>query len=136
MNLTDRGMFVSISGNVHAVIWPNHYADIRLKHPERKFKVGKSIKCRVCPQLSRLPKTRALTILAPRQVLVVDPEKNRICLTAKKTLMESTLPIISNVADVEVGAVAHATIFKVSERYLSVEFYNGVRGIIPMKEAT
>jgi hypothetical protein len=52
MNLTDRGLFVSISGNVHAVIWPNHYADIRLKHPERKFKVGKSIKCRVCPQLS------------------------------------------------------------------------------------
>jgi rRNA biogenesis protein RRP5 len=50
--------------------------------------------------------------------------------------MESTLPIISNVADVEVGAVAHATVFKVSERYLSVEFYNGVRGVIPMKEAT
>jgi rRNA biogenesis protein RRP5 len=67
---------------------------------------------------------------------VVDPERNRICLTAKKTLIESTLPIISNVANVEVGVVAHATIFKVSERYLSVEFYNGVRGIIPMKEAT
>lgn len=47
MNLTDRGLFVSISGSVHAVVWPNHFADIRLKHPERKFKVGNSIKCRV-----------------------------------------------------------------------------------------
>ncbi|CAG8647448.1 11805_t:CDS:2, partial [Acaulospora colombiana] len=42
VNLTDRGLFVSISGSVHAVIWPNHYADIRLKHPERKFKSGKT----------------------------------------------------------------------------------------------
>ena len=32
---------------MHAVVWPNHFADIRLKHPERKFKVGSSIKCRV-----------------------------------------------------------------------------------------
>lgn len=115
MNLTDRGMFVSISGTVHAVVWPNHYADIRLKHPEKKFKVGKPIKCRV---------------------LLVDPEKNRICLTAKKTLIDSPLPIISSTADAEVGALAHATVFKVSERYLSIEFYNGVRGIVPMKEAT
>lgn len=46
-SLTDSALFVAIAGNMHAVVWPNHFADIRLKHPERKFKIGSSIKCRV-----------------------------------------------------------------------------------------
>lgn len=45
--LTDSALFVSISGNVDGVIWPNHYADIMLKHPQKRFKPGGSIKCRV-----------------------------------------------------------------------------------------
>lgn len=46
--LTDSALFVSMSGNVDGVIWPNHYADIALKHPQKRFKPGSSIKCRVC----------------------------------------------------------------------------------------
>ncbi|PVF94509.1 hypothetical protein CPB86DRAFT_43532 [Serendipita vermifera] len=115
VNLTDRGLFVSISGSVHAVIWPNHYADIRLKHPERKFKAGKTVKCKV---------------------LVVNPERNRVCLTAKKTLIESSLPIIASLGDAKLGNLAHAVIFKVGERTLSLEFYNGIKGIVPLKEAS
>lgn len=114
ISLNEKGLFVSLSGNVHAIVWPNHYADIPLKHPERKFRVGKLIKCRV---------------------LVVDPAQNRITLTAKKTLMESTLPIISAIETNLVNAVTHAIVFKISERVLTVEFYNNVRGIIPYKEA-
>ena len=34
--LTDSALFVSISGNVDAVVWPNHYADISLKHPQKR----------------------------------------------------------------------------------------------------
>lgn len=45
--LTDSALFISISGNVDGVIWPNHYADIYLKHPQKRFKPGGSIKCRV-----------------------------------------------------------------------------------------
>jgi len=69
-------------------------------------------------------------------VLVVDPEKNRICLTAKKTLLDSQLPVISSIADAKVGVLAHAVVYKVSERVLSVEFFNNVKGIIPLREAT
>lgn len=47
--LTDSALFVSMSGNVDGVVWPNHYADIRLKHPQKRFKAGASIKCRVRP---------------------------------------------------------------------------------------
>jgi rRNA biogenesis protein RRP5 len=46
--LTDSALFVSMSGSVDGIIFPNHYADITLKQPQRRFKAGASIKCRVC----------------------------------------------------------------------------------------
>lgn len=45
--LTESSLFVSINGNVDAMIWPNHYADIMLKHPQKRFKPGSHLKCRV-----------------------------------------------------------------------------------------
>jgi rRNA biogenesis protein RRP5 len=45
--LTDTGLFVSLSENLDGVVWPSHYADIVLKHPSKKFKVGGNVKCRV-----------------------------------------------------------------------------------------
>lgn len=45
--LTPNGLFVSLSGGIDGVVWPNHYADILLKHPAKRFKEGAAIKCRV-----------------------------------------------------------------------------------------
>ena len=45
--LTDSALFVSLSGSVDGVVWPIHFADIPLKHPQKRFKPGGSIKCRV-----------------------------------------------------------------------------------------
>ncbi|KAJ7900149.1 hypothetical protein B0H14DRAFT_2672489 [Mycena olivaceomarginata] len=111
--LTDSGLFVSMSGNVDGVVWPNHYADITLKHPAKRFKAGATIKCRV---------------------LVVDPERKRISLTAKKTLVESTLPVIATLQDAQVGIVVHAVIFKVFEKHLMVEFFNNLKAVVPARE--
>ena len=49
--LTESALFVSLSGNVDGVVWPVHFADIPLKHPQKRFKTGGSVKCRVrkCP---------------------------------------------------------------------------------------
>ena len=69
------------------------------------------------------------------QILVVDPARNRVVLTAKKTLIESTLPLISKIEDVKVGVVTHAVVFKVSERSLQVEFFNNLKAIVPIREA-
>ncbi|EKM61289.1 uncharacterized protein PHACADRAFT_168722 [Phanerochaete carnosa HHB-10118-sp] len=113
--LTDSALFVSISGNVDGVIWPNHYADIHLKHPQKRFKPGGSIKCRI---------------------LVVDPERKRVVLTAKKTLIDSSLPIVASLDDVKEGLVTHAVVFKVSEKSLQVEFYNNLKAIVPIREAS
>ncbi|KAG6832513.1 hypothetical protein H0H92_000142 [Tricholoma furcatifolium] len=113
--LTDSGLFVSLSGNIDGVVWPNHYADIALKHPSRRFKVGASIKCRV---------------------LAVDNERRRVSLTAKKTLIDSKLPPITSFNDARVGIVTHAVVFKVYEKYLLVEFFNSLKAMVPIKETS
>ncbi|GJE87565.1 U3 snoRNP-associated protein Rrp5 [Phanerochaete sordida] len=113
--LTDSALFVSISGNVDGVIWPNHYADIHLKHPQKRFKPGGSIKCRI---------------------LVVDAARKRIVLTAKKTLIDSSLPIVASLDDAKEGVVTHAVVFKASEKSLQVEFYNNLKAIVPIREAS
>ncbi|KDQ63358.1 hypothetical protein JAAARDRAFT_694923 [Jaapia argillacea MUCL 33604] len=113
--LTDSGLFVSISGNVDGVVWPNHYADIILRQPQKRFKPGGSIKCRV---------------------LVVHPERQRVVLTAKRTLVESSLPILARIGDAKVGMVTDAVVFKVTDRALHVEFYNNLKGSVPLKEVS
>ena len=64
----------------------------------------------------------------------MDPDRKRIALTAKKTLVESTLPIISQFSDANVGIVTHAVVFKTSEKSLQVEFYNNLKAVIPARE--
>ncbi|KAG6911579.1 hypothetical protein DXG01_011882 [Tephrocybe rancida] len=113
--LSETGLFVSLSGNIDGVVWPNHYADITLKHPAKRFKVGASIKCRV---------------------LVVDKDRKRISLTAKKTLLDSTLPLISTFEDAKVGILTHAVVFKVYDKHLLVEFFNNLKAMVPIKEAS
>ncbi len=67
-------------------------------------------------------------------MLIVDPERKRISLTAKKTLLESTLPSVSKLEDAVPGLVTHAVVFKVFEKYLLVEFYNNMKAIVPSNE--
>lgn len=47
MKLREKGLIVALSDKVTGLVGPDHYADIRLKHPERKFKEGATVKCRV-----------------------------------------------------------------------------------------
>ncbi|THH11892.1 hypothetical protein EW146_g7883 [Bondarzewia mesenterica] len=113
--LADSALFVSLSGAVDGVVFPNHYADIILKQPQKRFKPGASIKCRV---------------------LTVNPDRKRISLTAKKTLVESDLPIITKFEDAKAGLITHAVIFRVSERRLQIEFFNNIKGSVSAKEAS
>ena len=65
--LTESALFVSLSGNVDGVVWPIHFADIPLKHPQKRFKPGGSIKCRVCIHSSL---TSTVVLISP-----VDPRR-------------------------------------------------------------
>ena len=74
-------------------------------------------------------------MLTPSQILVVDPERKRVVLTAKKTLIESSLPIVASLDDAQEGVITHAVVFKASEKSLQVEFYNNLKAIVPIREA-
>jgi rRNA biogenesis protein RRP5 len=129
--LTEAGLFVSMSGNIDGVVWPNHFADISLKQPSKRFKPGASIKCRV----RLIPKfATSLIMKVSVQVLVVDSDRNRISLTAKRTLLDSTLPILSDFDEVKVGTVTHAVVFKIHQKHLMVEFYNNLKASVPARE--
>ncbi|GAA5986306.1 hypothetical protein JCM10908_003698 [Rhodotorula pacifica] len=112
--LGDNALFVSMGGNVDGVVWPLHYADIRLKHPEKKFKPGQAVKARV---------------------YTVDAERNRVALTLKKQLLTTELPIITRPEEAKVGIVSHGTVTKVLEKSVLVDFFGGVRALIPAAEA-
>lgn len=112
--LSDNALFVSISGNVDGVVWPMHYSDIRLKHPEKKFKAGANVKARIYS---------------------VDPIKNRVALTLKKQLIESEFPIVASLADAKVGVITHGTVSKILDKAVLVDFFGGMRAIIPAGEA-
>ena len=66
---------------------------------------------------------------------MVDPDRKRVALTAKKTLVESDLPVIARLEDAQVGTVTHAVVFKVLDRSILVEFFNNLRAQVPQREA-
>ena len=76
----------------------------------------------------------AYLILRHFQVLSIDPDRKRIMLTAKKTLVDSDLPIVSRIQDVEAGMLTHGVIWKVNEKNLIVEFYNHIRAVVPINQ--
>jgi rRNA biogenesis protein RRP5 len=52
----------------------------------------------------------------------------------KKTLLGSTLPVISNIEDAKPGVVTHAVVFRTYEKHIMVEFYNNMKATIPLRE--
>lgn len=113
--LSESALFVNIHGNVNGIVWPLHYSDLRLKHPERKFKVGGVVKARV---------------------IGLDVEKNRIVLTLKRSLVNSELPVLSEgIKDAEVGMILHATVHSFIKKDMLVEFIGGIKAFVPVSEA-
>ncbi|KAF8745274.1 S1 RNA binding domain, partial [Rhizoctonia solani] len=115
VRLRESGLVVALSDKVTGLVTPQHYADIKLKHPERKFKEGATIKC---------------------QVLNVNPERNRVLLTLKKSLLDSTLPILAAFEDAKVGIVTPGVVQRIEERFVILEYYGSVKALVPLNELT
>ncbi|KAH7320432.1 hypothetical protein B0J17DRAFT_685683, partial [Rhizoctonia solani] len=115
VRLRESGLVLALSNKVTGLVTPQHYADIKLKHPERKFKEGATVKCKV---------------------LSVNPERSRILLTLKKSLLESTLPILATFDDAKVGMVTPGVVQRIEERFVILEYYGGVRALVPLNELT
>lgn len=115
--LTDAALFVNIGGNVPGIVWPAHFADIKLKHPERRFKSGGTVTARV---------------------FSLDSEKHRVVLTLKKSLVQSELPVLQSFEDAREGMLLQACVqtFLPNDKDMLVELFGGVRALVPVSEAS
>lgn len=64
----------------------------------------------------------------------MDLTRRRILLTAKKTLLNSALPILTSYSPSIVGHAFHGTVYSVTQYGAVVEFYSEVRGYLPVSE--
>ncbi|CRK35725.1 hypothetical protein BN1708_001355, partial [Verticillium longisporum] len=107
------GLVVKVAEGITGYVHETHFADVRLQHPEKKFREGMTVKARV---------------------LSVRPRKRQMRLTLKKTLVNSDTPIIKSFDEVEVGQQALGTISDISPHGARIEFYKGVRGWLPVSQ--
>jgi rRNA biogenesis protein RRP5 len=59
----------------------------------------------------------------------------RVELTAKKTLVESALPVLTSIEEAKVGMITDAVVYRVVDKGLIVRFYNNLKAFVPSREA-
>lgn len=107
------GLIVKLAEGISGLVPDTHLSDVRLQHPEKKFREGSKVKARV---------------------LSTDPFKRQIRLTLKKTLVNSEEPAIKSYDEVSVGMQAVGTIINVMQKGAIVQFYGSLRGFLPLSE--
>jgi len=104
------GLRVALTDHIQAICPTMHCTEVAQSQKKSKFTVGGKVTA---------------------QVLLVDPSRNRVVLTMKKSLRSSTLPRICTYADAVPGSIAEGFVQAIRDFGLIVSFYNGVHGIAP-----
>ncbi|KAI1331172.1 nucleic acid-binding protein [Xylariaceae sp. FL0255] len=107
------GLLVKLADAIHGYVPEMHLADVRLQHPEKKFREGLKVKARV---------------------LSTDMFKRQIKLTLKKTIVNSEAKPLQTFDELVVGAQSPGTIVKVLDNGAIVQFYGSLRGFLPVSE--
>ncbi|KAL7945801.1 hypothetical protein V8C42DRAFT_321608 [Trichoderma barbatum] len=107
------GLIIKIADGISGFVAENHLSDIRLQHPEKKFREGMKVKARV---------------------LSVNFAKRQMRLTLKKTLVNSEAPTIKSYDDVSIGMQTLGTIVKVQQNGAHIQFYGRLKGFLPVSE--
>ncbi|KAH9602114.1 hypothetical protein KSS87_015915 [Heliosperma pusillum] len=105
------GATVQFPSGVKALCPSQHMSELEVQRPRKKFKVGADLEFRVLGCKSK-----------------------RITVTHKKTLVKSKLGILSSYTDATEQFVTHGWITKIEIDRCVVQFYNGVKGIVPRSE--
>lgn len=108
-----NGVLVNIAEGITGLVPEIHLADIVLQHPERKFKEGSTVTARVLSTLL---------------------EKRQLRLTLKKALVNSDAEIWDSYEKLKPGLQAPGTLVSVLPSCAAVQFYNSVRGVLPVSE--
>ena len=107
------GLIVRIADGISGLVPDTHFADIRLQHPEKKFKEGGKVTARV---------------------LSTNLDKRQIRLTLKKTLVNSESDVWKSYGDLAPGMQAPGTIINILSSGAVVQFYGAVKAFLPVSE--
>lgn len=108
------GTIVLIQGNIRGLCPTSHLTDGRNRNPQKKYKEGTPVKCRV---------------------LHVDAEERRVLLTCKKSLLRlGEGEILAEYAQATTGKVFKGVVSRIRERGFTVFFFNNLMGYVPQSE--
>ena len=107
------GLIVRIADGISGLVPDTHFADIRLQHPEKKFKEGGKVTARV---------------------ISTNLDKRQIRLTLKKTLVNSESDVWKSYEDLAPGMQAPGTIINILASGAVVQFYGLVKAFLPVSE--
>ncbi|EMR10365.1 hypothetical protein PNEG_01617 [Pneumocystis murina B123] len=108
-----QGILIHITEGITGIVPTSHISDVFLLHPERKFKEGDTVLCKV---------------------LRKDIEKKKIILTLKKSLINSKYPEITNYNDIKINTKTVGVLQNILDNGAVVEFYNGIKSFLPISE--
>jgi rRNA biogenesis protein RRP5 len=111
--LGNFGLLINLNDHIKVLCPKRHFSDVQLKNPEKKFKKDAQVKFRV---------------------LEVIPKLKKVVVTLRKSLVDSTLPIISSYDNIEKGMITMGVIEAVKKFGCIVKFYNQVHGLCPIHE--
>uniref|UniRef100_A0A5F8H2Q7 Protein RRP5 homolog n=1 Tax=Monodelphis domestica TaxID=13616 RepID=A0A5F8H2Q7_MONDO len=111
--LRSYGMIVKVTEQIKGLVPTLHLADVQIRNPQKKYRVQDEVKCRV---------------------LMCDPENKKLLMTLKKTLVESSLPALTNYKEAKPDLQTHGFISSIKDCGCIVKFYNDVRGLVPQRE--
>lgn len=110
--ILDRGaLIVNLADGISGIVEEDHLSDVKLKNPEKKFRVGLEVRTRV----------------------LATNRRRRVYLTLKKTLVNSEAPVISSY-NIESGIQTVGTLFRFVHNGALVRFYGGVVAFLPVAE--
>lgn len=107
------GLILRIAEGISGLVPDTHFADVRLQHPEKKFKEGNKVTARV---------------------LSTNLDKRQIRLTLKKSLVNSDSDIWSSYDDLAPGMQTPGTIINILSSGAVVQFYGPVKAFLPVSE--
>lgn len=108
-----NGLLVNLADGVTGFVPKLHMSDVKLDHPEKKFREGQAVTARV---------------------LTCDPARRRLRLTLKKALVNSDQKAWRHFEDIEPGNLTVGTLAKVDPLGAVVRFYGEVKGFLPVSE--
>ena len=107
------GLILELSRGVTGLVPEIHLSDVRLQHPERKFREGMAVNARV---------------------IAVDIEKRHIRLTLKKSLVNDEGEPWTTFEGLSPGMQSRGTIVNILPNGAVVQFFGSVRGFLPISQ--